>query len=43
MNKVVLRNVIDTRNDRFYSIAIVYEKDAKYFIQAFRKEGEEDV
>ena len=31
---ITLHNVIDTRTNTFYSVAIVPEKCAKYFIQA---------
>ena len=34
MNYVTLHNVIDTRNGQFYSVAIVKEKNARYFIPA---------
>ena len=30
---VTLHNVIDTRTNTFYSVAVVSEKYAKYFIQ----------
>lgn len=33
---VILHNVIDTRTEQFHSIAIVKQKNAKYFIEADR-------
>lgn len=34
MKTIVLRNVIDTRTNQVHSVAIVREKNAKYFIPA---------
>lgn len=34
MKTIVLRNVIDTRTNQFHSVAIVREKNAKYFVPA---------
>ena len=33
MKNVVLHNVIDTRTGQFHSIAIVKERNAKWFVQ----------
>lgn len=35
-----LYNVIDIRNDRFYSVVVVTERKAKYFIPAEPNEEE---
>ena len=34
MNLVKLVNVVDTRTGKFHPIAIVYEKNAKYYVEA---------
>jgi len=38
---VVLRDVIDTRTNNYHSIAVVSEKNVKYFIPAVDEEEEE--
>lgn len=38
---ITLFNVKDIRNDQFYSIAIVREKDAKYFIPVLTDDAED--
>lgn len=39
---VTLRNVIDTRTGKHHSIAIVKEKNARYFVPADEMESEEE-
>lgn len=39
---VRLENVIDTRNNRFYSVVIVKQRNARFFVPAVRNEVEED-
>ena len=34
MNKVTLYDVIDTRTGQYYSVAIVSERNARYFVPA---------
>ena len=34
MNKITLYNVIDTRTDKFHSVVIVRQRDAKWFVKA---------
>ena len=38
---ITLYNVIDTRNDQFYSVAIIDKRTAKYFVPAEEEEAEE--
>ena len=33
MKRVTLHNVIDIRNGQYYSIAVVKEKNVKYFVE----------
>lgn len=40
MSRVTLYDVIDTRTGQYYSIAIVKEKLAKYFVPANEAEDE---
>ena len=34
MNKITLKNVIDIRTNQFYSVVIVSEKKARFFVPA---------
>lgn len=36
---VRLENVIDTRTGKYYSVAIVSERNAKWFVHGFVPEG----
>lgn len=39
MNLVTLHNVVDTRTGKFHPVAIVYEKNAKYYVKEEEKEN----
>ena len=39
MNLVTLRNVVDTRTGKFHPIAIVYEENAKYYVEATNEQN----
>lgn len=40
MNKIKLYDVIDTRTNKYHSVVIVREKDAKWFVPANTAEEE---